>query len=70
MTVRYTQARRMILRIGVLTMALGLCSCGGRTQLIPAHQIGRLSSDAVVANDAGVRVVVGRPHGLGHLWMS
>jgi hypothetical protein len=47
-----------ISRIGALTIAMAFCSCGGRTQLIPAYQIGRLSSDAVVANDAGVRVVV------------
>ena len=33
-------------------------ACGGRTQLVPAYQIGRLSSDAIVANDSGVRVVV------------
>ena len=42
-----------------LAAALPLVSaCGGRTQLVPAYQIGRLSSDAIVANDAGVRVVV------------
>ena len=33
-------------------------ACGGRTQLIPAYQIGRLSPDAVVAHDGDVRVVV------------
>jgi hypothetical protein len=43
----------------VLSAALPLVSaCGGRTQLVPAYQTGRLSSDAIVANDAGVRVVV------------
>jgi hypothetical protein len=38
--------------------ALMAIACGGRTQLIPAYQIGRLSADAVVARDADVRVVV------------
>lgn len=54
-----TQSRGLTARIGALTMALVLASCGGRTQLIPAYQIGRLSSDAVVAHDGGVRVVIG-----------
>lgn len=38
--------------------ALVPSACGGRTQLIPAHQIGRLSPDAVVAREGDVRVVV------------
>jgi hypothetical protein len=41
-----------------LIATLASCACGGRTQLVPAYQIGRLSADAVVASDAGVRVVV------------
>jgi hypothetical protein len=47
--------------IGIIVLTAGLplvSACGGRTQLMPAYQIGRLSSDAIVANDAGVRVVV------------
>ena len=53
-----------------LTATAVSSACGGRTQLVPAYQIGRLSLDAVVASDAGVRVVVrtdawpGPPHDL------
>jgi hypothetical protein len=41
-----------------LIAAAASSACGGRPQLIPAYQIGRLSANAVVASDAGVRVVV------------
>jgi hypothetical protein len=41
-----------------LTVTLGGVACAGRTELVPAYQIGRLSSDAVVASDAGVRIMV------------
>jgi hypothetical protein len=37
---------------------LAAAACSGRTRLVPMHQIGRLSDDAVVASDAGVRVVI------------
>lgn len=50
----------LLSRIVVMTLIASAMSsgCGGRTQLVPAFQIGRLSSDAVVARDAGIRVMV------------
>jgi hypothetical protein len=41
----------------ISVIAIVWMACGGRTQLTPAYQIGHLSSDAIVANDSGVRVV-------------
>ena len=52
--------RIRLVGVGILILvatAAGF-ACGGRTQLVPAYQIGRLSDDAVVASEAGVRVVI------------
>jgi hypothetical protein len=46
-------------RCGALvTAALVFSSCGGRSKLVPAHQLGYLTDTAVVASEAGVRIVV------------
>lgn len=45
-------------RAAAIVAALLLSACGGRVELVPVHQIGRFSDDAVVANAAGVRLVV------------
>src|SRR5687768_15954035 len=56
---RRMRAQRLSDALAVTLIATAASTaCGGRTQLVPAHQIGRLSDAAVVASDAGVRVVV------------
>jgi hypothetical protein len=45
---------RHVLCVGA---ALAAAACGGRTELVALPQIGQLSSTAVVANDANVRMV-------------
>jgi hypothetical protein len=42
----------------LVSVATASTTCGGHTKLVPSYQIGRLSCRAVVANDAGVRVMV------------
>lgn len=51
---------QLLLYTSGLVGALAIVStaCGGRTHLVPGYQIGRLSCDVIVANDASVRVVV------------
>jgi hypothetical protein len=49
---------RMVGGSALILLAAGAgLACGGRTQLVPLYQIGRLSAGAVVANHSGVRVM-------------
>ena len=49
---------KCIAGITLLATLLLVVSCGGRNELIPLPQIGRLSGEAVIASDSGIRLMV------------